>query len=167
MDLDGDRAPYRFVTRFAVTAGPAAVFGAILRPETWLSRLGHVRRLERVADGAPDGLGRAYATEVAAAPYRLHWRMETVEVVPDIQVAWDATGDLTGRGTWTLAAVRSGTLVTSRWEVRTTRTWMRLLRPVARPLFVRNHDRVMHAGASLLAEHLGARLASFSRADQR
>lgn len=153
---------YRFVSRFVVTSPPAEVFRAVMEPEAWLSGLRHVRRLEHLADGDRDGIGSIYATEVTAVPYRLRWQMEAVEVVPDVLLAWAATGDLAGRGTWTLSALPPGTLVTSRWDVRTTPPWMRLLRPLAAPLFVSNHDRVMRAGAELLADHLGAELTSFS-----
>jgi hypothetical protein len=58
----------------------------------------------------------------------------------------EATGELAGTGRWTLTAADGGTLVRYNWDIRTTRRWMNLLAPVARPVFV--------SGAALAA--LGA-----------
>ena len=44
------------------------------------------------------------------------------------------------------------------WDVRTTRPWMNLLAPVAKPIFRSNHDWVMRNGGEGLARKLGARL---------
>ena len=42
--------------------------------------------------------------------------------------------------------------------MRTTRAWMNLLAPVARPIFAVNHDYVMRNGGHGLAKLLGAPL---------
>ena len=44
------------------------------------------------------------------------------------------------------------------WNVQTTRAWMNLLAPVARPIFAVNHDYVMRNGGQGLARLLGAPL---------
>ena len=44
------------------------------------------------------------------------------------------------------------------WNVRTTKAWMNLFAPVARPIFRANHDWVMRNGGKGLAKLLGARL---------
>jgi hypothetical protein len=44
------------------------------------------------------------------------------------------------------------------WRVRTTRAWMNLLGPIARPAFIWNHDRLMAAGGAGLARELGVSL---------
>ena len=46
-------------------------------------------------------------------------------------------------------------LVRYDWNVVTTKPWMNLLAPVARPLFKWNHDAVMNWGAEGLARRLG------------
>ncbi len=48
--------------------------------------------------------------------------------------------------------------MTYEWNVRTTRPWMNLVAPVARPVFRWNHNAVMHSGGQGLADLLGARL---------
>ena len=42
--------------------------------------------------------------------------------------------------------------------MRTTRWWMNLLAPVAKPVFQANHDYVMRNGGEGIAKLLGARL---------
>jgi hypothetical protein len=69
-----------------------------------------------------------------------------------------ATGVLEGLGRWTLTRQEGGTTVNYLWAVRTTRWWMNLLAPIARPFFTRNHDAVMTNGGKSLARHLKARL---------
>ena len=52
------------------------------------------------------------------------------------------------------------TAVVFEWRVRTTRWWMNLLAPLARPAFRWNHDRLMRAGGRGLAGRLGVELLS-------
>jgi hypothetical protein len=44
------------------------------------------------------------------------------------------------------------------WRVRSTKPWMNLLAPVARPVFEHNHDVVMRWGGEGLARRLGVEL---------
>jgi hypothetical protein len=44
------------------------------------------------------------------------------------------------------------------WDVHTTKAWMNLLTPVARPFFKSNHDYVMRNGGEGLAKLLGCEL---------
>ena len=50
------------------------------------------------------------------------------------------------------------TAVVYEWNVATTKRWMNLLAPLARPVFAWNHDWVMGNGAEGIAAHLGCRL---------
>jgi hypothetical protein len=159
-------ARYTFRNVFVLAATPGAVTAAVLAPEPWLAGLGHVRELERLATGH-DGRGPRYRVTVAAAlpPYRLRWELEAVRVVPGRTLDWCAAGDLEGEGSWQLTATDVGTEVVSTARLHTTRWWMNLLAPVARPLFVRNHDLVMRAGVDALARHLDAEVHRYDRGE--
>jgi uncharacterized protein YndB with AHSA1/START domain len=159
-------ADYAFRTVFELAAPPTLVFDAVLAPERWLTDLDHVRSLERLEPGGADREDSRYRTTVAAAsPYRLRWEMTAERVVAPERIEWRAEGDLTGHGTWELASTATGTEVISTARLRTTRWWMNLLEPLARPLFVRNHDVVMRAGIDTLAAHLDADVTRFERGD--
>jgi hypothetical protein len=153
---------YTFRTVFVLAADPGEVTAAVLTPEPWLAGLGHVRELARLATGHGER-GPRYRVTVAAAvpPYRLRWELEAVRVAPGRHLDWRATGDLEGEGSWQLTATDAGTEVVSTARLHTTRWWMNLLAPVARPLFVHNHDLVMRAGVDALARHLDAEVRGY------
>ena len=69
-----------------------------------------------------------------------------------------ALGELSGTGLWQLSS--EGEITTARydWQVETTKRWMNLLTPIARPIFKWNHDLVMGWGAEGLAKELGVEL---------
>jgi hypothetical protein len=73
-----------------------------------------------------------------------------------------ASGELVGTGLWQLRGNVTTTTVQYDWNVRTTRAWMDLLAPVARPAFAWNHASVMRQGGEDLAAYLGVRLLSAS-----
>ncbi len=68
-----------------------------------------------------------------------------------------ASGELEGVGTWRLYK-GDGVAVVYDWRVRTTKPWMNVFGPLARPAFSWNHDVVMRQGGRGLAAELGATL---------
>jgi hypothetical protein len=89
-------------------------------------------------------------------PYRLSFDMETNRIEPPLLLEGIATGELPGRGLWQLSTEGRETIVRYDWKVETTKRWMNLLAPLARPLFEWNHNVVMSWGAKGLAQRLGA-----------
>ena len=73
-------------------------------------------------------------------------------------MAGTASGELQGTGRWRLFEQDGVTAVLYEWNVSTTKPWMNLLAPVARPVFAWNHDVVMGWGGQGLAGRLGVRL---------
>lgn len=62
-----------------------------------------------------------------------------------------AEGELRGTGRWRLADGEDTTDVTYEWLVETTKRWMNVLAPIARPAFSWNHDVLMKDFAKGLA----------------
>jgi hypothetical protein len=89
-------------------------------------------------------------------PYELSFDMRVVRVRKPVELVGVANGELAGEGHWRLHRTGRGTLVRYQWRVDTTRRWMNLLGPLARPLFVWNHDAVMAQGGTGLARYLEA-----------
>lgn len=75
-------------------------------------------------------------------------------------MAGRAAGELTGTGHWRLFEQGGVTAVTYEWNVHTTKAWMNVLAPVARPLFAYNHNVVMGWGGEGMARRLGCSLLS-------
>ena len=100
--------------------------------------------------------------------YRIEWRSRvpypvefdfTVERVDrPALMEGRAEGELSGRGRWRLLEDGGITAVLYEWNVATTKRWMNVIAPVARPVFAWNHDVVMRWGGEGLARELGAPL---------
>ena len=57
-----------------------------------------------------------------------------------------AFGELEGVGIWIFNHENGVTHVQYDWQVKTTKAWMNLFAPIARPIFAWNHDKVMESG---------------------
>jgi hypothetical protein len=90
-------------------------------------------------------------------PYELSFDSRVTRVERPHLIEGTATGELEGTGVWRLYE-GSGTAAVYEWRVHTTRAWMNVLAPLARPAFAWNHDIVMRQGADGIARELGARL---------
>jgi uncharacterized protein YndB with AHSA1/START domain len=146
---------YHFVTDWQIAAPVEAVFEALVDSRRWPEWWHGVRSVEEIAAGNPDGIGnvRRYVFR-ARLPYDLAFEMRTTRIEPPTALEGEASGELAGTGRWRLEPVEGGTHVRYLWDVRTTRAWMNLLAPVARPLFAWNHDAVMRWGEQGLRAHL-------------
>jgi hypothetical protein len=115
-----------------------------------------VVKLEPGDDEGVGSLGR-YVWK-SRLPYRLEFEMRITTVHRPRLMEGRSVGELTGTGRWRLFEDDGTTAVLYEWNVETTRAWMNLLAPLARPVFAWNHDAVMRWGGEGLARHLGARL---------
>jgi hypothetical protein len=149
-------ADYSFVTLWRFRSPLEPVWDLIYRSEDWPAWWRGVERVERVERGDDSGLGALQLyTWRSRLPYRLAFHMRLTRVEPLSLIEGEAVGELNGTGRWRLAHGAGVTDVRYDWNVRTTRPWMNLLAPVARPLFKWNHDVVMDWGADGLARRLG------------
>jgi uncharacterized membrane protein len=152
-------AQYEFLTSWCVDAPIERVF-AVLNdsaafPEWWKG----VTAVEVLEPGEADGVGElARYSWRSVLPYTLRFDSRVTRVEPPHLIEGHATGELEGIGVWRLFAAPDSTAVLYDWRVRTTKRWMNVWGPVARPAFRWNHDRVMYQGGVGLAERLGASL---------
>lgn len=147
---------YEFVTIWRTKAPLDRVWNEIYHSEKWPEWWRGVEEVVEIKKGDDLGVGsvRRY-TWKSTLPYRLTFDVETVRVVPMAVIEGVARGELSGRGVWNIKD--EGEHVTARydWGVDTTKAWMNLISPLARPLFKWNHDIVMSRGAEGLARRLG------------
>jgi hypothetical protein len=151
-------AGYSFLTTWILDAPRDEVWNAIYEIESWPRWWRGVAKVEKLEHGDPNGVGARYRHEwrsVIPYPVRFETRITRIEFPYLIEA--EADGELAGRGRWRFFDGRE-TAVTYEWNVRTTRAWMNVLAPIARPIFRWNHNVVMHQGGEGLAELLGARL---------
>ena len=87
-------------------------------------------------------------------PYRLTVEMRLVRAEPMQVLESQAFGELEGTGVWRFSQGSQGTVARYDWNVRATKPWMNRVAPLARPLFVLNHDIVMRRGQAGLQGYL-------------
>ncbi len=152
-------AAYQFVTVWRIEAPIDAVWEAIYHSDRWPAWWDSVKQVVEISPGGEDGVGnvRRY-TWRSRLPYLLAFELRVTRVERPQVLEGVSTGELVGRGTWNLSTDGTVTTVRNTWEVQTTKGWMNLLAPLARPLFAWNHAYSMHEGGEALARLLGARL---------
>jgi uncharacterized protein YndB with AHSA1/START domain len=151
-------ADYSFVTVWRIEAPIDAVYEAISESLRWPEWWPTVTAVVELAEGNREtGVGnvRRY-TFKGMLPYSLAFDLEVTELARPRTLAGRARGELEGTGVWTLTEDTAATIARYDWNVRTTRWWMNVLAPLARPIFKANHDYVMRAGASGLGRLLGS-----------
>jgi uncharacterized protein YndB with AHSA1/START domain len=152
-------AKYEFVTIWRFKSPLEPVWEMIYHSDRWPQWWKGVERVERVREGGANDIGSIYRyTWKSKLPYRLIFEMELTNVEPVKFIEGTALGELSGTGRWQLSS--EGEMTTARydWQVETTKRWMNLLTPIARPLFKWNHNVVMRWGAEGLARELGVQL---------
>jgi uncharacterized protein YndB with AHSA1/START domain len=152
-------ADYHFVSTWRIQAPVERVWDEIVHTERWPSWWRYVVGVDDLEPGAADGVGKRQHLQFRTRlPYQIGFDVRVTGIQPPSRLESEATGELEGTGRWTLTPDDGGTLVRYDWDVRTTRWWMNLLAPVARPAFTWNHDELMREGGESLARRLGAEL---------
>lgn len=149
---------YRFDSAWQLPGPVDRVWEAVTRVEDWPAWWPAVSATEELVPGAADGTGRV-VRYLLRAPlgYRLAVTTRVVEVEPLHHVVVRVTGNLDGTGRWSLQPDGTGVRLHQLWEVSTTRPWMRLIAPLARPAFRWSHDRAARRGGEGLVRWLEGR----------
>ena len=154
-------ALYHFRTEMRIGATPEQVWKVLEDPTTWPDWWRWLRRVEVLGPGPGDAVRARCRFEFRTAlPYTLAFVSETVRIAPPSLWESRVTGELAGTGLWELAERDAASVVRWTWIVATTKRWMNVLAPVARPAFSWNHRMLMHDLATGLARRLGAPLVS-------
>jgi uncharacterized protein YndB with AHSA1/START domain len=152
-------ADYRFLTTWLLESPREPVWEAIYDQRRWPGWWRGVEEVEEYEPGDDGGVG-AVSRMVwkSLLPYRVEFQVTTTRVERPHLMEGDAVGELAGVGRWRLFERDGRTAALYEWNVATTRPWMNLVAPVARPVFEWNHDWVMARGAEGIADLLGCRL---------
>lgn len=154
-------ATYNFVTVWRFESPLEPVWNLVYHSKDWPRWWRGVESVEELESGggADDHVGSLYRyTWKSKLPYRLKFDMRLTRVEPMSVIEGEAVGELKGRGRWQLSDAGGVTTVRYDWNVETTRRWMNLVAPLARPLFKWNHNVVMGWGAEGLSKRLGVPL---------
>jgi uncharacterized protein YndB with AHSA1/START domain len=153
------RAEYAFLTTWLIGAPVRRVWDAIYDAETWPTWWWAVTHTRELEPGGEGGVGKVFAIGWRSRlPYVLEFRITVTRIEPPHLMEGRAVGDLSGVGRWRLFEADGATAVLYEWNVGTTKRWMNLVAPFARPVFHYNHDWVMRNGGRGLARMLDAPL---------
>ena len=151
---------YEFVTVWRFNAPVENVWREIKSSETWSDWWKGVLKVEELKAGDTDGVGKIVrSTWKSALPYKLVFDSEIVRIENLKLIEARAFGELDGIGLWQFFAENENTTrVQYDWKVKTTKSWMNFLAPVAKPFFKWNHDCIMNWGGAGLAKKLNCSL---------
>ncbi len=152
-------ADYSFLTTWLLDSPREPVWEAIYAQERWPEWWRGVEEATEVRPGEDGGVGSvARMVWKSLLPYRVEFEITTTRVERPHLLEADAVGELAGVGRWRLYEHEGATAVLYEWNVATTKRWMNLLAPVARPAFKWNHDWVMARGGEGISKLLGCGL---------
>ena len=154
-------AQYSFITLGKLEAPIENVWKAIEASEEWPSWWKYVAKVAELKKEYENGLGgvRRY-TWTPPLPYKPTFDSRVAEVKRPHVIMGIVRGELSGTGRWQLSQEGAVTTVQYNWDVDTNKRILKLLAPVARPIFSWNHNVVMKAGGEGLAHLLNAQLIS-------
>lgn len=147
---------YLLITRWHTAAPVEPVWELILHSEHWTRWWKGVESVADIVPARPDGTGnvRRYVWR-SALGYRLRFDVKATRVEPLLLLEGEATGEVQGWGRWHFRSAPDLTEIVYEWDVEVVNVGMRLLSPLARPLFRWNHHYLMAQGARGLARELG------------
>lgn len=149
-------ADYEFVSHWYIDAPIERVYSAIEDADAWPTWWRGVLSSVEIQAGDADSIGSIRRTAwKSALPYKLEFDSEVIRIEKNKLIEVRAFGQLHGRGLWQFEVDGNlKTRVQYDWTVQTTKPWMNLLSPVARPLFQWNHDVIMGWGEGGLNRYL-------------
>jgi uncharacterized protein YndB with AHSA1/START domain len=151
-------AEYEFLTTWCIDAPIEAVFDLLRDSARYPSWWKGVVSVELLSQADEMGVGALHHfTWRSALPYSLGFDMRVTRVKRPYLIEGHASGELEGVGTWRLFE-GEGVAVVYDWRVRTTKRWMNIFGPLARPALSWNHDIVMRQGGRGMAAELGGTL---------
>lgn len=149
---------YRFLTEFELSSSPSAVEKTLRDVGNWNTWWSWARRIESLTS-EHGVVGARYRNRIATPLlYGFSYDTELVEVTDEL-IRLNVSGDLEGTGMFRFQETDSGgSFLSFDWSVETRKRWMNLLAPVARPIFIWNHHRLMSDFGGGLARASGGEL---------
>jgi uncharacterized protein YndB with AHSA1/START domain len=148
-------ADYHYVSTWRLQAPIEQVWNAISDLEHLPAWYPAVQEVQTLTPGDEQHVGaRVRYVIKGRLPMRLAFEATITRVVPPRELELRAEGELAGTGSWDLEQQDEVTSARYTWDVRTTKPWMNLASPVARPLFTWNSKGVMLEAGQGLARFL-------------
>lgn len=152
---------FEFLDRWTVPLPPESVFDLLARPRYYpLWWHGGFVACPQADPGEPGVGKRATLVVRGFLPYELSMTTECIALERPARIVARSSGELVGRGEWTLRASGKGTAAEFDWRVEVTRPLERRVAPVLGPLLSANHAWTMRLGRRGIVRHGPAVLAA-------
>ena len=150
---------FRIPTTWRVRGRIEDVAKVLSEPEEFPRWWGDVYlSVKTLKPGDANGIGQTVTVHSKGwLPYRLNWQGTLVENRMPTSWTVEATGDLVGRGIWTLTQTGDAADVFYDWSVTSDRLLFRLLAPFFSRLMISNHKWAMSKGEAGLRAELARR----------
>lgn len=149
---------YVFVGEWRIAAEPAQVWALVRRIEGWREwwpSMHQVHRVDGPGEAGPETWRFSFQTRL---PYVVVFEAAMVAEDPLTGVEVRVIGPFAGRGSWGVRMIDGGTLVRFDCRLHPHLRWVRLISPLARPIFSWSHHALMVEGGESLALRMGARM---------
>ncbi len=145
---------YKLNTRFSFDEPVEIIWNEIIDFENWPSWWTGIERIDNLHHSESVG-GNTYKSIVRGyIPYSLVFYSFIDKIVPMTLISTKINGDLEGGGVCRFSEKGTGTELWLEWNVSPTKLWMKILSPVARSYFVKNHDKILNKGFEGLIKNL-------------
>ena len=150
---------YYFLNKWSLPAPVEEVWTYIINGTEYPTWWGAVyEKVEALNGLSGDQVGAKAAVQAhGRLPYTIRFTSEVTQVEAPYLLHLQASGDLTGEGTWRLTPAPVGTQVTFEWIVRADKPLLRVLAPLMKPLLEENHRWTMRQGEAALRRLFAAR----------
>lgn len=150
-----DRRQFQLTSEWRLDAPLDQVWEALCAVDLWPGWWRLVRQVEALVPGDENGIGAVNRfTWGTALPYDLIVVMKVTDIQPLRRIEAHASGELQGKGVWTLDHADGVTIARYYWRVDVAKPWMRHLAPLLAPVFAWNHHQVIRQGELGLRRHL-------------
>ncbi len=142
-------------TIWKIPAPVDPVWNIVSDTEKWPLWWKYVRNVEELNAGDPSGVNnlRRYYWSTCL-PYQLVLDLFITRLEPCRLIETRVAGDLEGEGRCRFSSQNHFTVLQYDWNVQLCKPWMKRIAPVARPVFVWNHEQVMKKGEQSLIQRL-------------
>jgi hypothetical protein len=149
---------YYFVSHWRLHCTPQEAFD-ILKDSAALPKWWPAGFLSAEPHTFEDGAEGVSVATKGWLPYILRFNMRELASDPPGSLVIEASGDLNGRGIWTLMPDGDYTNITYDWRISAEKPLIKMLSPLLKPLFKSSHDWIMKKGEQSLRLELERRRA--------
>lgn len=137
---------YKFYDEWITEVSPKKVWDAVSDPASWQIWWPELVQVEIIKHDAQIVGSIAELTWRSRGGYKLKHIITVTNVLHGKSINFTSLGDLDGCGSWLFYEIEGKTHMVIEWYVQTTKTWMKILNPLLRNMFVKNHNILMQNG---------------------